>query len=247
MADVAGRRMRRLGMTSRLLTGEPHLNLGIGTKRFERTCIYIKYIIPRIYILRRVNCFIVSSMFYICDILGISLPGAVDPDLERLARTRKSKSGRARGQNASRDFHRWVHRAGKTFQVHIWRKVNTDTVMMHSVIHLSSWLEAVMQTFPDFFLGGYSFMDDHLWMKMFGDFWKHFRSVCPSHPIYSKTEAERSCTIPFAIHGDEGRGLSKVPLMVISFQVLIPSSGPENLSGTQCLGACGWTFCGVCQ
>lgn len=204
-------------------------------------------------------CFI---LFYICDILGISLPGVVDPDLERLARTRKSKSGRARGQNASRDFHRWVHRAGKTFQVHIskvkiprnikkrnkfGRKVNTDTVMMHSVIHLSSWLEAVMQTFPDFFLGGYSFMDDHLWMKMLGDFWKHFRSVCPSHPIYSKTEAERSCTIPFAIHGDEGRGLSKVPLMVISFQVLIPSSGPENLSSTQCLGACGWTFCGVCQ
>ena len=183
----------------------------------------------------------------------------MDPELERLARSRKSKSGRARGHNASRDFHRWVHRAGKTFQVNIskvkiprnikkknkfGRKVNTDTVMMHSVIHLSSWLEAVMKTFPDFFLGGYSFLDDHLWMNMFGDFWKHFRSVCPSHPIYSKTEAERSCTIPFAIHGDEGRGLSKVPLMVISFQVLIPSSGPENLSSTQCLGAWGWIFCG---
>ena len=48
-----------------------------------------------------------------------------------------------------------------------------------------------------------------------------------------KTQKERSCTIPIAIHGDEGRGLAKVPLLVIAYQVIIPYSGENHLSSSK--------------
>ena len=102
-----------------------------------------------------------------------------------------------------------------------------------------------MKTYPDYLLGGFGLSEEGSWMSMFTQFWENFRAVRPSHPIYAKSAAERACTIPVAIHGDEGRSLAKVPLMVISFQAMIPSSGPENLSSTQHLAASGifqWHF-----
>ena len=105
------------------------------------------------------------------------------------------------------------------------------------MIHVSSWVEALMTTYPDYLLGGFGLSEADSWMSMFTEFWENFKAVRPSHPIYAKSAAERACTIPVAIHGDEGRSLAKVPLMVISFQAMISSSGPENLSSTQHLAA----------
>ena len=99
-------------------------------------------------------------------------------------------------------------------------------------------MEAMLNMFSEYVLGGYGIEDANMWTPMHSEFWDNFRNLNRSHPIYTaKTAEERGRTIPFAIHGDEGRGLAKVPLMVISFQVLIPSAGPENLSNSQYLGA----------
>ena len=173
----------------------------------------------------------------------------MDPEVEELSRFATSKSARKRGQNASRDFHRWVHRTGKAFPVPIRRlkvpvrvkrrnkngkRIVYDKKVDYPVIFLSDWFEAVMRTNPSFFLGGYDlYSEEDSWTSMFAEFWTNFAGVEPNHPVLEKSPEERSRSIPIAIHGDEGRGLAHVPLLVISFQVLIPSSGPNKLNMSQ--------------
>lgn len=92
-----------------------------------------------------------------------------------------------------------------------------------------------MEVFPNFFLAGQN-LEENLegYRAIFGNFWSNFRTQQQNHPVYlEKTLAERQTCVPIAVHGDEGRGLSKVPLLVISFQPAIPSSGPNNLSQSQ--------------
>ena len=176
-------------------------------------------------------------------------PGVHDPKIEKLARFRRTRSGRT-GRNAARDFHRYVHRDGKTFGVHInsykipiRMKIRTthgkrrrrEIEVEHPLILLSQWMAAILTTFPKFFLAGVCPERDgsDAYMQIFSRFWERFQSCQPDHPVYGKTEEERSCTIPIAIHGDEGRGLAKVPLLVIAYQVIIPYSGENNLSSSK--------------
>lgn len=89
-----------------------------------------------------------------------------------------------------------------------------------------------MRDCPKFFLGGFTpLRDEQEYGDMFATFWSNFQTIQPSHPIYSqKSDEERRRCIPYAWHGDEGRGLCKVPLLVLSYQVLIPFTGPDNLN-----------------
>ena len=95
-------------------------------------------------------------------------PGVHDPKIEKLARFRRTRSGRT-GRNAARDFHRYVHRDGKTFGVHInsykipiRMKIRTthgkrrrrEIEVEHPLILLSQWMAAILTTFPKFFLAG---------------------------------------------------------------------------------------------
>lgn len=175
--------------------------------------------------------------------------GVIDPEVENLARYRKSQTGRERCSNAARDFNRWVHRDGRIFPVPIKKlKVRVrvrqrnqkgkvrifDKKMGYPVIFLSDWFEKVMELHPKFFLGGFDLDNDQTkWKAMFSDFWRWFEDVDPSHPIHQKPMEEKAYSIPIALHGDEGRGLAKTPLMVWSFQVIIPSTGPNNLNTGQ--------------
>lgn len=93
-----------------------------------------------------------------------------------------------------------------------------------------------MEVFPSVFLAGQA-LEENLegYRAIFGNFWSFRTPAEPSRGISSnlyleKTPAERQTCAPIAVHGDEGRGLSKVPLLAISFQPAIPSSGPNNLS-----------------
>lgn len=186
----------------------------------------------------------------------------MDPNIEQLARYRKSKTGRSRGHNAARDFNRWVHRRGKAYPVQITdlkvpvplkathksgRKKTRFEDVNYPVIHLSSWLTKIMETCPRFWLGGYDPNLSNDWMDMFQHFWLHFEGVHPQHPIYSeKSSEDRKVTIPLAIHGDEGRGLGKKPVLILSFQIMIPSTGPNKLNSDQHLslkkGTCVFVF-----
>ena len=174
-------------------------------------------------------------------------PGVVDQDVEKLARYTRSKTGRA-GNNSARDFYRWVHRDKRALDVPISKlkvrvcikqrrkqggKVMVEKKVDYPVIYLSSWVEKLMMTYPQFFLGGHDLHKQDCWAPMLAEFWHRYEGVDPNHKVHLKSAEEKSRCIPMALHGDEGRGLAKTPLMVWSFQVIIPCSGPNNLNTTK--------------
>ena len=192
---------------------------------------------------------------HVLKINFFSIPeGVTDTNINKLARFRQSKSGKS-GKNSARDFHRFVRRDGRLFdvqistpQIPIRRKVRLsngrrrtrEKLEKFPCILMSSWVKSILETCPKFLLGGNDPSTAKGLQKcdtMFLDFWQNFKSVQPSHPIYSRSQLDQSRTIPIALHGDEGRGLGKVPILVLSYQVLIPFTGPECLNSTKPLSS----------
>ncbi|CAL1154067.1 unnamed protein product [Cladocopium goreaui] len=173
--------------------------------------------------------------------------GVQDPEVNKLARYKATRSGR-KGSNAARDFHRYVHRSGKAFPVEIstrkiiirkkvtvsgGKKRKREKVADYPIIRMSSWMKAILERHPDFMLGGHSpFVNGgENYKKMFEEFWDNYEYLGGDHPVFHlKSREERTRCIPLMLHGDEGRGLAKVPLLVISFQLMIPFSGPNDLN-----------------
>ena len=66
---------------------------------------------------------------------------------------------------------------------------------------------------------------------MFARFWDRYECVNPDHPLfYEKSWEQRMHCIPVAVHGDEGRGLGKHPVLVESYQPILPWSGEDKLN-----------------
>ena len=65
---------------------------------------------------------------------------------------------------------------------------------------------------------------------MYRSFWHHFNKSMPGVQMGG---ASPEASIPIAIHGDEGRGKTRKPIMIIAWQALIGYLGPAvtNLSG----------------
>lgn len=181
-----------------------------------------------------------------------TLLGVHDPAISKLARYKQSRTGRT-GSNAARDFHRFIHRNGMALPVEIsitripirrkvrkrsGRRRTQESVISHPVIYLSSWLKVILEKYPMFLLGGHCPIQDlDAALDMFENFWQNFKHVDPEHPVHQIPLQQRRRTIPIALHGDEGRGLAKVPLLVISFQAIIPFSGPNQLNCSKFLGS----------
>lgn len=177
--------------------------------------------------------------------------GVHDPSLSRLARLRASKTGK-RGSNAGRDFHRFAQRGGKalpvkvsTIRIPIRKKVKIgfgkkrtkDCDVDFPILLPSSWIKTLLNMHPSFVLGGHQVTDTEEFTSIFREFWGNFELAQPEHPIFSLfTDAQRKYTVPMALHGDEGRGLSKIPVLVLSYQFIIPFSGPNDLSSRMTLG-----------
>ena len=62
------------------------------------------------------------------------------------------------------------------------------------------------------------------------EFWHRYRFVEDSMPENPRR------TLPVMLHGDEGRGQVKRPLMVVSFQPLLSCYGGNNLNSKGQLG-----------
>lgn len=172
--------------------------------------------------------------------------------MEKLARFGRSRTGKRRGSNAARDLHRWIHRDKRllpvevsTTRVPIRLRKRTKTHgakkvehcwVDHPVVLFSSWLVTIMNLFPRYFLGGYGPGEIDKYRRMFESFWSNYRNVDGQHEVYQKPSCDLGHCIPLALHGDEGRGLAKTPLMVLSIQTIIPSTGENDLSQAQQLG-----------
>ena len=160
----------------------------------------------------------------------------MDPEIDRIARM---GHGKLKYHNASRKLHNYVHKEGKTFPVSIStcklriknKKTAGEVDVLWPVLRLGSWLQVLFEHGgAEIMLGGFQVQQDDMYKPMFSRFWHHFRTLDAAHPVYTKSQEDMSMTIPVCLHGDEGRGLAKIPVMVESIQPCIPWMGEENLN-----------------
>ena len=134
--------------------------------------------------------------------------------------------------HACKNLHRLLHSRGYTVPVNITtvttpvrlvkRGVTKKCISQYPVLRLSDWCRCIFQTGGQFLLAGLTLQDD------FGQtlrlFWQRYQQIEAEHPFFKQhCDAEWEHCIPYLIHGDEGRGAGKKPVMVISAQPLITS------------------------
>ena len=103
-------------------------------------------------------------------------------------------------------------------------KVNSKvTAVPWPVMHLSSWLTFIFKkTTSSFLCSGLQL--GPAWCFELQAFWSMFEYVLPTHPVF-QNRSRLKWTLPFALHGDEGRGRNHRAVLVISFQPLLAVKG----------------------
>lgn len=81
-----------------------------------------------------------------------------------------------------------------------------------------------------FLLGGHRLNDIDKVEAMLSRFWAKYATVDPDAPRIPQR------TIPYLLHGDEGRGQLKRPLLVISYQPIISWSGEDFVNSKKRFG-----------
>ncbi|CAE7487413.1 unnamed protein product, partial [Symbiodinium microadriaticum] len=160
----------------------------------------------------------------------------VDAQLESIGNLATGKDY----HNAARNLHNFLHSNGKTYPVPISstrltirrpKKGGGEFKTNYPLIYLSSWMRCILEQGGEFLLGGWTTDQPQEYKAMFARFWKRYESVNQEHPLYfEKSWEQRMYCIPFAVHGDEGRGLGKHPVLVESYQPLLPWSGEDQLN-----------------
>ena len=146
--------------------------------------------------------------------------------------------------NSCRQLHRFVARTGKRLPVKISyvktfiKKITKSRVHEVEVdfptLPLSAWMEASFGLGGHFFLGGTGIDHFQSFSKILHDWWVSYRKIDPTLPFFQDfDESHYGCSFPIAIHGDEGRGRYKRPIMIFSYQPLITNfDGHTNLKGS---------------
>ena len=104
-----------------------------------------------------------------------------------------------------------------------------DTKALWPFLKLSAWAKHELERGGEMLLGGHNIRDERLWKEMLTDFWARYRDLDTGHPVYT-SGLDPGLVIPYMVHGDEGRGRQKLPLLTISFQCLISHYGPHRLN-----------------
>ena len=175
--------------------------------------------------------------------------GVFDKKIEELADRARHDANRS---NLSRNLHAYIHKKDKTLPVPItsvMTPVKTRVSRRFAtarrpwpVLHLSSWIKTGMEAdqFAGFFLlNGFKLdnlvqAEDNL--ELFRDRYKSVDSNTPPNPRR---------TLPFYVHGDEGRGQVKRPVLVISFQGLMSwdGNGVQRVNSVKSLRKLRVLFC----
>ncbi|CAE7756328.1 unnamed protein product [Symbiodinium sp. CCMP2456] len=149
--------------------------------------------------------------------------GLLDPVLSLLAGCGQNK------KNQCRNLHKLVHKQGYTIPIKI-DSVETPVrvlsgkprvaVVPYPVIHLSEWAGYLLNSkgYEKALLAGNRLADEKNWRHTFSSFWKRYRKVRPHLELFSDSDIDLSMCIPYGLHGDEGRGKLKRPIMCLSFQ-----------------------------
>ena len=203
-------------------------------------------------------------------ICGVALPFpmAIPWHLGELDLLYKLSAAGRSSAHVCRNLHRLIHREGFTVPVEISfvetpvrkrRPIVKKVTVAYPVIYPSSWINYLLREQSYLLLGGVELCDVRQWQALLSDFWRLYRMYDPDHIMNFPNAPASTHTIPLYLHGDEGRGKYKLPIMVESFQpcisfkgigfknssgppacnryMFIVSFGPDNLAGTICMYA----------
>lgn len=116
--------------------------------------------------------------------------------------------------NSERDVHRISKRFKLTLEIpltNIW--IGKELI---PTLRMTDWAKYLLRHHLWHRLAGLKQPDgdrcDAIWKR----FWHRYQKVNPSHEIYHRPGHDLSKTCGLMLHGDEGRGLRKAPLMVIA-------------------------------
>lgn len=127
--------------------------------------------------------------------------------------------------NATRKLYNYIARKGRalsvqpaTVKVPVRIRKPYKVKQLHwPVLHLSSWLRTSMEEFGGFlFLGGKTLDNIEEVHRELATFWERYAFLDTRPP-----PSDPRVTIPIQVHGDEGRGQVKRPLMIIAFQGIL--------------------------
>ena len=172
-------------------------------------------------------------MAYVLAVFAFIPEGHIDPLLRKLA-----KCARAGEQNVCRNLHRLLAHADYTLQVEIspallnirHARSRKCKEALWPVMKLSAWVTYIMQEQGGrMLLNGHHISQAELWQRDLKSFWDLYEQVDENHPVFSEN-LDRSTTLPYFLHGDEGRGRGKLPVLVLSFQGLFSHFGSNHLN-----------------
>ena len=166
--------------------------------------------------------------------------GITDPLLKKMAMRGKRKAD----SHSRAKLHRPVKRTGRCLPVKVstvkcWIRTSRKRVCQilcdYPILRLTDWIDTIFNYGGHFLLGGRSL--DHIdsFKNELFTFWSNYKVIDPELPFFERGGADEdswSCTIPLAIHGDEGRGRAKQPIMIIGVQPILPLLGEKtNMQG----------------
>lgn len=151
-----------------------------------------------------------------------------------------AKCARAQDEaNVCRNLHRLLTHKEFTLQVqisftkidikHATKRQALDKVAW-PVIRLSNWVRFILETQRgQLLLAGHSTSQCDLWEPVLEQFWNNYEQVDPGHIVF-QLGINRRRALPFLLHGDEGRGRMKQPLLILAFQGIFSHLGVGRLN-----------------
>lgn len=136
-----------------------------------------------------------------------------------------------------------IHKTGKQLPVKVstvrlWVRTSRRRVHLiptnYPVLRIRDWVDCIFRHGGHFFWGGNTLDDNAKAFRGELDrFWRNYRKIDPTFPFFrDNSESCYEHCIPIALHGDEGRGRAKQPILVMSVQPLLPlNDGKTNMQG----------------
>ena len=153
-----------------------------------------------------------------------------------------SSAGRSK-TNVCRNLHRLIHREGVTIPLEISlvkipvrkRRPCVQRVMVwYPCIYPSTWMSYLLKNQSYLVLGGVDIQEPSKWQGVLSDFWRLYLQYDNCHIMNEPGSPAQTHTIPLYLHGDEGRGKYKLPIMVEAIQPCLSWKGTafKNSSGS---------------
>ena len=105
-------------------------------------------------------------------------------------------------------------------------------IVQYPLLLASDWARCIFRRGGHFFMAGLSLDDVSAVGATLELFWRRYKKL----DCHMNFEGDPAFAIPYAIHGDEGRGKGKKPILVLSMQPLVTSPDMSHTNMSGCFG-----------